>query len=272
MFGKLSMATAVGLGFLLPLVLAGRAIAEENDPGGETKQNKKKVDKYLGIDWGDDQKKDDKKEADDPNAASPSREVDLTTVLSGPQAKRLAAIKKKVAKADKLAELAAKTLAGQTKGVKKSMAIRQYDGASAIFKKAMADIEKLARSINDDDTRLTLLREYGDKYKRQACELLCKAGLAAIKTAGNKVDNIKTAVKYFKRARKIDPTYPGIAEGIAAARSAYKDITTRLAEAKNRSSGGGGGDTTPPDRGREDEQQGREDRTQDGREYERDTH
>lgn len=265
MLGKLSMVTAVGLVLLLSLALTGRAIAEENDSGEETKQDTKKVDKYLDIDWGDDEKKDDKKKEDDPNAAEPSKEVDLTTALSDPQAKRLAAIKKKVAKADKLTELAAKTLSGKKKGVKKSMAVRQYAKASGAFKKAMADIEKMAKSINDDDTRLTLLREYGDKYKKQACELLCKAGQAAIKTAGNKVENLKTAVKYFKRARKIDPTSSCIAEGIAAARSAYKDITVRLAEARKRSAGGGGGDDEPPDAGREAEHEGREDHSQDGR-------
>jgi len=265
MLGKLSMTAAVGLGLLLSLVSAGRAMAQENGSGEATKPDNKKVDKYLGIDWGDDAKKKDKKKADDPNAASPSKEVDLTTALSGPQSKRLEAIKKKVAKAAKLAELAAKTLAGGNKGAKKSMAVRQYDRASAEFKRAMTNIEKLARSINDTDTRLTLLRQYGDKYKKQTCEMLCKAGQAAINIAGNKLDNIKTAVKYFKRARKIDPTYPGVAEGITSARSAYKDITVRIAEAKKLSSGGSGSDTTPEDRGRDAERQGREDHSQDGR-------
>ena len=248
------------------LMMAGWSLADdEGESGEETAKPDKTVDKYLGIDWGDDKKKDDKKEAADPDAAAPSQEVDLATALSGPQTKRLEVIKKKVAKGDKLAELAAKTLAGETKGVKKSQAIRQYDGASAIFKKAMADIERLAKSINNDDTRLTLLREHGDKYKKQTCEMLCQAGMAAIATAGNKVENIKLAVKYFKRARKIDPTYPGIAEGIAAARSAYKDITERIAEAKKRSAGGGSGDDDPPDEGREAENEGRDDHTQTGR-------
>jgi len=265
MLGRLSMVAAIGLGLLLCLMMVGWVVADDDgDPGEEAKPDKK-ADKYLGIDWGDDKKKDDKKEAADPNAADPSKEVDLETALSGPQTKRLNAIKKKVAKGDKLAELAAKTLSGEKKGVKKSQAIRQYDKASGDFKKAMTDIERLGKSINDDDTRLTLLREYGDKYKKQTCEMLCKAGMAAIATAGNKIDNIKLAVKYFKRARKIDPTYPGIAEGIAAARSAYKDITERIAEAKKRSAGGGSGDDDPPDEGREAENEGREDHTQDGR-------
>ena len=272
MVGKLSMVATIGLGLLLCLMMVGWAAADNDAAlGEETAKPDKKVDKYLGIDWGDDEKKDDKKEAADPDAADPSKEVDLGTALSEPQTKRLAAIKKKVAKGDKLAELAAKTLSGQKKGIKKSTAIRQYDKASAIFKKAMTDIGRLAKSINNDDTRMTLLREHGDKYKKQTCEMLCKAGMAAVATAGKKVENIKTAVKYFKRARKIDPKYPGIAEGIAAARSAYKDITERIAESKKRSSGGGGGDDEPPDEGREAEHEGREDHTQDGRDYERDT-
>ena len=266
MLGKLSMAAIIGLGLLVCLMMVGWAAAEDDaEPGEETAKPDKKADKYLGIDWGDDEKKDDKKEAVDPDAADPSKEVDLGTALSEPQTKRLKAIEKNVAGGDKLSELAAKTLTGEAKGAKKSQAIRQYDGASAVFKKAMTDIGLLAKSINDDDTRLALLREHGDKYKKQTCEMLCKAGMAAIATAGNKVDNLKLAVQHFKRARKIDPKYPGIADGIAAARTAYKDITERIAEAKKRNAGGGSGDEDPPDEGREAENEGREDHTQGGR-------
>ena len=59
-----------------------------------------------------------------------------------------------------------------------------------------------------------------------------KAGNAAIDTAGMKVENLKAAVKLFKKARAIDPSHPDIAKGVEAAKSAYADIQARIAEQK----------------------------------------
>ncbi|MBN2584022.1 MAG: hypothetical protein JXL80_13235 [Planctomycetes bacterium] len=237
----------LGLGLLVGLVTVGSVWAEDEATDDTKKQSEStKSDKYLGIDWGSDESTDTKKK-DDPDAAAPSKAVDLTTSLNEQQQKRLDVIKKSAAKGDEMAEVAAKTLSGEKKGTKKETAIRQYENASGIFLKASGDIEKLAKPMQDQDVRLTLLRNYGDAYKKQACEMLCKAGMAAIETADGKIDNIKEAVKLFKRARGIDPDYPGIADGVSAARTAYEDIVQKAAVTKQRKQQGSGGDDDDDD-------------------------
>jgi len=221
---RLVIVAAVGL--LVSLVSVGSVWADDAAPSDKDK----KVNKDLDIDWGTGDKEEPKK--DDPDAAAPSKEVDLSTALDETQTKRLDIIKKTAEKGDEAAKLGDEALSGEKKGVKKEAAIRHYENASGIFLRAAGDVEKLAKPIQDQDVKLTLLRNYGDVYKNKACEMLCKAGNAAIETAGMKVENLKAAVKFFKKARTIDSSYPDIAKGIEAAKSAYADIQARLAEQK----------------------------------------
>jgi hypothetical protein len=219
----------LALGLLVSLVTVGAAWADDAEPAEDTK----KVNKDLEIDWGTDEKPDEKKK-DDPDAAAPSKEVDLETALTEAQTKRLDVIKKAAAKGDEMAAVADEIATGEKRGVKKEASVRQYENASGVYLRASGDLERFAKSIQDEDVRLTLLRTYGDVYKSKACEMLCKAAGVAIETAGGKMDNLKGAVKLLKRARGIDPSYSGIAMGLEDVKSAYNDIQAKIVEAKAR--------------------------------------
>ncbi|HOI53759.1 MAG TPA: hypothetical protein PLP01_00775 [Phycisphaerae bacterium] len=224
---KHRMVMVAVLGLLVSLASVGPVWADDAAPS----DSEKKANKDLDIDWGTGDKTEEPKK-DDPDAAAPSKEVDLSTALDETQTKRLDIIKKSADKGDEMAKLGDEALSGEKKGVKKEASIRHYENASGIFLRASGDIEKLARPIQDQDVKLTLLRNYADVYKNKACEMLCKAGNAAIDTAGMKVENLKAAVKLFKKARAIDPSHPDIAKGVEAAKSAYADIQARIAEQK----------------------------------------
>jgi hypothetical protein len=221
----------------------------------QKEEENKKTDKYLGVDWGDNKEADkDKTKKENPDEAQPANKVDLGTALEPAQAKRLEKIKADVARAETVVKKADEAYSGKDEKVKKIDAIKLFESAAVIYHRAYTDVTALAKGIKDDDIRLTLLREYGDLYKRKACEMFCRAATTCVETAGNDVNALKMAVSYLKRARQIDPTYPGIEEGLAAVRTAFADLQARLAQTKSTSTGGGGKDkeeTKPYDDGRQ---------------------
>lgn len=191
--------------------------ADQDSEKPEQTEERRKIDQSLGIDWGDDQDKKEKPE--DPNARQPSTKVDLTTALEEGQIKRLDRIKKNAEAADNLAELAAETRAGNNKQLPKERCVMQYNQASNLYLKAGKDIENLAKSIKDEDTKLTLLRQYGDEYRKKAINMLCEAGYATLEFQ-NTLPGIKAAVGFFKRARSIDENDGGWRNGYIAAQNA----------------------------------------------------
>lgn len=219
---------------------------QEQKPEGETApadgktedkpvqtEETRRVDQTLGIDWGDDK---DKTKPEDPNARQPGTKVDLKTALEEGQQKRLAIIQKLAAEGDELAELAKKTRAGENKNMPKERCVAQYNLASTKYLKASTDLEKFAKPIRDEDTRLTLLREYGDDYRKKAINMLNEAGHATLEMQNN-LPGIRTAVGYFKRARDIDESDAGWRTGYMAAQSAMLAL---VETAKTATPSGGG--------------------------------
>jgi hypothetical protein len=247
----------LGLGVCCFIVVANSGLAQDkpatapaDNGGADTKSDdaaKKKTDRVLGVDWGD-EKPAGTATKDNADNAAPSKDVDLETVLTDIQKKRLEMIKKNAAEGDKKAELAQSALDGKNKTVKKADAVGIFKAAGGLFQTAANDIQSFAKGITDQDAKLSVLRQYGDTYKKRACELLCKAGMAAIDVADGKIENLKTAVAFFSQVRKIDPNYPGIKDGLSAAEAAANDIIAKqkaeAAAKANQSSNGGGSDPT----------------------------
>ena len=234
-FLALVLGPATGLG-------VGRVLAQDNPEKtdqGETdqgdKEDNKKVDKYLGIDWGED--KDAPK--DTPDAKQPNQKVDLEQALAKVQFKRLEKIKEGAAKADKMKEHADKAYSGEDKKLRKADSIKLYDNAGKMYRRPILDIDRLAKQIKDEDARLTLLREYGDQYKDQACEMFCKAAGTVIELSKT-MNDLKRAGVFLRSARQVDPKHPAIEAVRKAAREKAKEIMTLLAEAKKQRTTGGG--------------------------------
>jgi len=240
---RLSALLVLVIGLGLCLAMATRPImADEAQEGTDPKENKdnKKVDKYLGIDWGDDKdKKDQKDEADDPDAKAPAQKVTLEDALEKVHLNRLERIKRDADKAAKMKAKADKAYNGLDKRLKRPDSIKLYDAAGKLYRKPILDVGRLAKLVKDEDTRLTLLREYQDAYKDAACEMFCKAAQTVIETARN-FASLKQAGMYLKLARQINPKYPGIKEVVDSGRERAREMVTKVEEAKKQRTTGGG--------------------------------
>jgi len=208
---------------------------EDADPQDEKED--KKVDKYLGIDWGDDKDKKDEKE--DPDAKDPAQKVNLDEALDKPQLSRLERIKRDAEKAAEAKAKADKVYNGQDKRLKKPDSVRLFDNVGTLYKARTLDVERLARMVKDEDARLTLLREYHDAYRNEACAAYCKAAQTIIETATS-FPALKQAGIYLKKARLVNPKYPGIAEVVAMGRERAREMLTKVEEAEQRRTSSGG--------------------------------
>ena len=232
--------------FSLAALTAKTALAEDKkdadqqktDSGDQQKKDDKakEADKYLGLDWGDNPKD---KEKENPDAAQPTQKADLEKALPELQLKRLQSIKKKVEETEKLVKKAQDVYDGKEKNFKKQDAMKMLDNAALQYHQALKDVEALAKGIEDKDTKLTLLREYGDAYKNKACELYCKEVKIGIELAKN-LGELKQAVAYLKRVQQIDKNYPGIEDCRALARAAYERLMAEVEQQKKVSAGTGG--------------------------------
>lgn len=240
----------------------------QSDEGDNGSEENKKVDKYLGIDWGDDDKEG---AADEADAKQPDQKVDLEQALEKVQFNRLKKIKSDAEKADKMREQADKAYSGEDKRLTKVNSIKLYDNAGKLYRARALDIERLAKQMKEENVRLTLLREYGDKYKDQACEMFCKAASTVVELSKT-MNDLKQAGVFLNSARKVDAKHPAI-EGVRqAARDKAQEILTVLAEAKKQRTSGGGEkdkdeswkDQDPRDE-REYKEEGREDYKDTGR-------
>lgn len=237
-------------GPLVTLAVSRPAMAEEAEKqgddatkeGDETKKDdeNKKVDKYLGIDWGDSKdKKTDDTAKDDPDAKQPGQEVDLKEKLEKGQLTRLEKIERDIERAVKLKEEGEQAASGEHKKLKKADAVTRFESAAKIYHKAVRDVETLAKGIKDEDTKLTLLRKHKDPYSDQACELFCRAGNVVIELAKN-LGQLKRVATELNSARQVDENHPAIEETRNAAREAAKAMMTKLAEAQEKRSSEGG--------------------------------
>ncbi len=221
--------------------------SQEARQPAEQSEEDQRINRSIGLDWGDKDKSD---KPEDPNMRQPGQKVDLSTALDERQQKLLENIQKIAADGDELAALAAKTKAGENERIPKERSLQQFNAASVKYLKAHGDLERrLGRAIQDDDTRLTLYREYGDTYRRKAAQMLLNAGHAAMEFQNNP-NGIKTAVTYFKRARAIDESHTGWRDGYLAAQSAMRDLVQtaqQTAAARNATTGGGGATDTEDD-------------------------
>ena len=227
----------------LVVIPAARAAVAEEAPAAAAdvtgSDETKKVDKYLGIDWGDDKTK--TSDQDDPEAKKPSKEVDLEQALSSVQLKRLKKIKAGAGKAATMTQKGDKAYNGEDKKLKKIDSVKLYDAAGKLYRKPILDMERLAKQVKvtDEDAQLTLLRQFRDTYRDQACEMFCKAAGVVIEEAKG-LGDLKKAVLFLKSARQVNPKYPGINEVRSAARARAKEIMTQLAEAAQQRTTGGG--------------------------------
>lgn len=240
MLRKLMMLALVAL--LACPVLADAAKGDEPE---KTKQDqpqddseKKKADKYLGIDWGDEDKTESEKA--DPEAKKPSKKVDLATALEKVRQKKLDKILKNAEKADKQVGVADDAAAGTHKRYKKGDAPKLYNAAGMMFVRVIRDLEKLAKLIKDEDVKLTLLQKHRDPMKDKGGEAFCKAANAVIESAKG-VKDLKKAIPFLTAARRVNPKYPGIKAAANAAREKLRELLERIKQAKdNRATGGGG--------------------------------
>jgi hypothetical protein len=248
-------------------------VAEGDEPE-ETKKDqpqddaeKKKADKYLGIDWGDKDEKESEKDA--PDAKKPSKKVDLATALEKVRQKKLGNILKYAEKAKKRSDEAGQAAAGTHKRLKKGDAPKIYNTSGTMYVKVIRDLEKLAKLIKDEDVKLTLLQEHRDPMKDKGCEAFCKAANVVIDLAKSP-KSLRKVIPFLKSARQINPKYPGIKEAENAAREKLRELREQIKQARaDRSSGGGEKDKDNQyDDGRDErdhKEEGREDYKKTGR-------